>query len=248
MSPHLKSSRGAIGYMGSAGTSLGKEMVIKKIAWEEHGFINLLVWLLLYLIVSPFLESLPYAAVVINVFLTAVMFSAAYAMFTQKTIRILSMILLSFSVIILWAQTFGFLDLPLNLSAAALLLYFSVLVYAFSRTLLATTRVTANVVSTALCLYMILALWWGAAYALLDSLQPGSFSGTLVIRAGLPSEKVHFLTYFSFVTLTTLGYGDITPQTRGACGLCQAEAMIGQFFIAVLVARLVSVQASQKRD
>ena len=59
-------------------------------------------------------------------------------------------------------------------------------------------------------------------------------------------EHLHDFVYFSYITLTTLGYGDILPQTQGATALCQAEAIIGQFFIAVLVARLVGIEASQQ--
>ena len=55
----------------------------------------------------------------------------------------------------------------------------------------------------------------------------------------------HF-NYFSFVTMTTLGYGDITPQTKSAAALCQAQAIIGQFFTVVLIARLVGIQVAQE--
>ena len=221
---------------------------MKKASWEDRGFKNLLVWLFLYLVVGPFLESLPYAIVVINIILSAVLFSAAYSVFGHKGVRALSMVFLGAGVILLWLETLGLLQLPWNLVALVLLLYFSLLVYSFSKSLLAVTRVTTNVVCAALGLYLILGLWWGAVYTMLESLCPGSFSGHLIAQTASPQEKAHFLNYFSFVTLTTLGYGDITPQTRGATGLCQAEAMIGQFFIAVLVARLVSVQVAQEQS
>jgi voltage-gated potassium channel Kch len=68
-------------------------------------------------------------------------------------------------------------------------------------------------------------------------MSPGSFAGVL-----LETPKDSVLTtfnYFSIVTLTTLGYGDITPQSLAAGALCQIEAITGQFYIAVLVAWLV---------
>ena len=59
-------------------------------------------------------------------------------------------------------------------------------------------------------------------------------------------HKAYFLNYLSYITMTTLGYGDITPQTKTAVALCQAEAMLGQFFAMVLVARLVGIQVAQE--
>lgn len=70
-------------------------------------------------------------------------------------------------------------------------------------------------------------------------------------RRGIQSANANLLADIAsyddvLVTLTILGYGDILPQTQGATALCQAEAIIGQFFIAVLVARLVGIEASQQ--
>jgi len=60
--------------------------------------------------------------------------------------------------------------------------------------------------------------------------------------------KVHVFNYFSLVTLTSLGYGDITPQSLGAASLCQMEAIIGQFYTAVLVAWLVGMYGKPLRQ
>ncbi|HFQ90519.1 MAG TPA: two pore domain potassium channel family protein, partial [Desulfobulbus sp.] len=64
--------------------------------------------------------------------------------------------------------------------------------------------------------------------------------------SGNPAERLRHFQYFSFVTLTTLGYGDILPRTEGATALCQTEAIVGQFFMAVLVARLVGIRVAQE--
>ena len=85
-------------------------------------------------------------------------------------------------------------------------------------------------------------------------MQPGSFSVAEPLTAqALTSlqEQASILLYFSFVTLTTLGFGDITPLTSAARSLCWLEAVVGQMFIAILVARLVGLQilsASMDRD
>lgn len=80
----------------------------------------------------------------------------------------------------------------------------------------------------------------------MGELSPGSYSGALLEKE--PDNLLHIYNYFSMVTLTTLGYGDITPQTPGAAALCQMEAIVGQFFTAVLVAWLVGNFISDKQE
>jgi hypothetical protein len=88
--------------------------------------------------------------------------------------------------------------------------------------------------------------FWGIIYDLLETMVPGSYTGILLESAPDITVRFQHFQYFSFVTLTTLGYGDILPQNEGAAALCQTEAIIGQFFMAVLVARLVGIQVSQQ--
>jgi uncharacterized membrane protein len=86
---------------------------------------------------------------------------------------------------------------------------------------------------------------WSIAYSVLEYFQPGSFKG--LTELAMPAWNPDWI-YFSFVTITTLGYGDITPLTQTARSLSFAEAITGQFYIAVLVAGLVSAYISSKRD
>jgi uncharacterized membrane protein len=81
---------------------------------------------------------------------------------------------------------------------------------------------------------------------LLESFVPGSFAGLPLAELTCYREQFARFNYLSFVTLTTLGYGDITPKTPSAMAFCQAEAILGQFFTAVLVARLVGIQVAQQ--
>lgn len=93
-----------------------------------------------------------------------------------------------------------------------------------------------NKILGAICIYIFLALIWTIFYQLLETLIPGSFNG---LSAGL--KHIHFndLVYYSFVTITTLGYGDITPATPFAKALVIIEVIVGVFYIAILVAALV---------
>ena len=97
----------------------------------------------------------------------------------------------------------------------------------------------------AICVFLLLGLIWSFAYALLELVVPGSFKGFSPGHG--PGEDSSWL-YFSFVTLTTLGYGDITPVSATARSLSFMQAVAGQFYVAVLVAGLVSAYISDRRD
>ena len=96
--------------------------------------------------------------------------------------------------------------------------------------------VTFHRIQGAVAAYLLLGLLWGHAYALVASLAPAAFSGTL--RA---ADGPRAFYYFSFVTLTTVGYGDILPVHPVARSLAMLEALTGPLYLAILVARLVSL-------
>jgi len=81
---------------------------------------------------------------------------------------------------------------------------------------------------------------WGFGYNLIDLLQPGSFN----VPDHFTRSKGSFHIYYSFITLTTVGYGDITPISGMARSLSMLEGIIGQSYMAVLVARLVGMQVA----
>ena len=88
----------------------------------------------------------------------------------------------------------------------------------------------------AVAAYLLLGLAWALAYELVGLLAAGAFSGT-----GRSGPERPDLVYFSFVTLTTVGYGDVTPVHPVARSLAVAEALTGQLYPAILLARLVSL-------
>jgi ion channel len=97
----------------------------------------------------------------------------------------------------------------------------------------------------ALDAYLLAGLLFGVVYWMLDQLWPGSFGGT-----GSPDKSLdhHRAIYFSFVTIATLGYGDVVPASETARGLAILEGVSGQLYLTVLVARLVSLYSQQRDD
>lgn len=106
-------------------------------------------------------------------------------------------------------------------------------------------NLSANRIIGAVCVYLMLGVIWALTYSLLEAAIPGSFTGLSVQAAD--SKWDPDWVYFSFVTLTTLGYGDILPVNSSARSLAYFEAIVGQFYLAVLVAGLVGAYLSEKQ-
>jgi hypothetical protein len=122
-------------------------------------------------------------------------------------------------------------------SRISILLFLMLAVWASFRQVLFSNEISFNRVVGAICVYLLLGSIWAVIYAMIEQISPGSFSGSGLVSGAY--EDVRWV-YFSFITLTTLGYGDITPVTNTARVLVYAEAVVGVFYMAVMVAGLVS--------
>lgn len=109
---------------------------------------------------------------------------------------------------------------------------------------LAQGRVDPDRIFAAISVYFLIALGFAIVYGFMESITPGSFSGLTTGGDDLPSAEFF---YYSLVTLTTLGYGEITPVTPQVRSLAAIEAMMGVFYVAILVARLVALYSQAGR-
>jgi len=107
--------------------------------------------------------------------------------------------------------------------------------------------VNMEVLCGSIAAYLMLGLMWTVAYWLVDQLTPG---GAFSFNTNRGAQSMNGFTgfYFSFITVSTVGYGDITPVSRAARWLAAMEAMTGLLYVAVLIARLVSIYSSAKSD
>ncbi len=130
-------------------------------------------------------------------------------------------------------------------------LFLILVIFAILANVFRSREITTESLAGAICAYLLIGALWADVFSILETVRPGSFSSVTATSNAVTSVESARLqaaqfSYFSFVTLSTLGYGDITPLTRPARNLAALEAIFGQLYLAVLIARLVSQQGTSK--
>ena len=131
------------------------------------------------------------------------------------------------------------------LSVATLAAFLMLSIWSALRQVVLGIEISANRLFGAVCIYLMIGVLWALMYGLLQSLDGHAFAGEL---RGENGDWGPTWTYYSFVTLTTLGYGDILPISVTARVLAYSEAVIGVFYMAMLVAALVGSYAAANKD
>ena len=216
--------------------------------FQSYRFVLLLAALAIYFLVSPFLMSVPVLGYVVGVFLTLVLVSSLYIMEHEKKLLVISGVLLFMALLGNWAMVSS-VSRSIGIQVFVYIisiLFFSMITFFVIRYVLHHRTITVNSLCGALCGYLCMALVWSYIYRVLVILFPHSFSGMNFATLS-PDELEQHFTYYSFVTITTLGYGDITPKSDVAEMLSWLEALTGQIFLTVWMARLVSLHISDNQ-
>jgi hypothetical protein len=210
----------------------------------RYRHVYLLTTLVLMMLVRPFLPAdESWTSSALDIFLLAMVVAGIHACAPTRGERLLA---LALGIATLLATVAGEAQKGVGWAHATQLVcglgFFALLVVVFMKQVFRTERVGADTIYGAITVYLFLGVTWTYAYALLFHVDPSAFAlGERVIeRGGLGA-----FSGFSFVTLTTLGYGNIYPQTQQAEALATMQAIVGQLYLTVLVARLVGMQVSQ---
>ena len=206
-------------------------------------FLFVLVSLLGFLILSPLFKGFIGLKTFLDIFLTVIFISAIYAVSQKRHNLIIGTLLITPMFLATWISHFVESPALSLIATVSGILFFAFMVVSILSFVLKQTRVTPNVIYAAIVVYLSIAMMWGLIFILVEILQPGSIN--------LPQSPVKESTfqffYYSFVTITTLGYGDISPTSDIARSLALLEAVIGQIDLVVLLARLVGINISQSR-
>lgn len=211
-------------------------------ATKEGRFLYLLLILLGYILLAPFLQKFLHLKQLYHIFLTAVLLASIYAVRIHKKQFIAAVCLAVPMVLSVWfsyATPSQYMRILSAVTTLVFLIYTILLILVF---VFSTRVVTHHVIFGAIAVYLLIGLAWSIVYAILESRIPGSFSQAPVADAPQPDLFI----YFSFVTMTTLGYGDIIPLKPEARALVVGEALTGQIYMTVLIAWLVGLYVSRK--
>ena len=208
----------------------------------------LLVALLVILIATPILLPLRHGLLFVNGIGAGVLIAGSYAVSERKHFLAVAIFLAGVSLLANWFLV----TYPSHASVIVAHSCVIVLLSFFAITILAyvvrSGRVTADKIFAAICAYLIIGYAWAFGYALLDEFQPGAFTTTTEVAQGDPIGRVIQMRYFSFITLATVGYGDIVPRSSGARTMAILEAIVGQFYLVALIGRLVGLHIVHNTD
>jgi len=202
-----------------------------------------LIALVLLLLTAPFILDTPDGKLIEAALFTIVFLSAVLAIGGRRRTLFLAILLVTPVVAGTWLDHFqpSFSVKIWNLVACVVFSGF-VIVQLF-RYMLQAPRVDSEVLCAGISTYLMLALLWAFAYMLVAHMVPGAFVFTVNPEPDRPLLAFDAL-YFSFSTLTTLGYGDIVPVDRVARQLAILESTTGTLYVTVLIARLVSLYSA----
>jgi voltage-gated potassium channel len=205
-------------------------------------FLILLILILSLLVLTPFLDDIIETRILVDVFLTAIFIFIINSIRLKRSQTIIASVLVLPLIVATWSTYFVEIN-PLSLLTKIFgALFFSYAAINILRIIVKSEKVTRETIFAEIVAYLLIALMWAFLYMILERVSPGSFSFP---EKGFRNESMRF-EYFSFITITTLGYGDITPVTDKATALALIEAVVGQIYLVVLVAWLVGMHVSQR--
>jgi len=210
--------------------------------FSQSRFLILLVLILLTIVLTPFLDDFIETRILMDFFLTVIFITIILAIRSKRS----QLIIASFLAVPLILSTWSFYFVELR-SISLMTRIFGALFFGYSvinilHIVVQSEEVTKETIFAAIVAYLLIALTWSFLYMILELMIPGSF---VFPDKSFRAETMQF-EYFSFVTITTLGYGDIIPLSNKASALALLEALIGQVYLVVLVAWLVGMHVSRR--
>jgi hypothetical protein len=215
---------------------------IDRLRQSNQRFLILLCLILGLLVFVPILQRFVAIRIFIDIFITAIFISMVYT-FSYKRVHVIAGVFLAVVMLAsLWLQ---YLDpnkwiLPIGMLAGVI--FIAMVIASIISLIIKSEEICREIIYAAILVYLLAALMWAFIYTFLELVDPASFNIALNRSDGyLPVFQ-----YYSFVTITTLGYGDITPITDVAKAFSVLEAVIGQLYLVVAVAWLVGMHVSTK--
>ena len=206
----------------------------------QSRFLFIVLAIMLVILITPFIRHAGAAGWLTSSLLIAMIPLASYYALSTDRQRAVVLIMLSAPLVLLDAVHLFYARTYLS----AIMFCFGTLLYLYIiilllKDLLTRKTITTDMIYCAISVYLLIGIMWAGVYGLLESLEPGSFATA--------SDSVDYI-YFSFVTLTTVGYGDVAPLTILAKRFAVFEAGMGSIYMAIIVALIVGRYLSASTD
>ena len=211
----------------------------------------LLISLLTFIGLYPLLLGEIAGRILGDLIIAVILVSSAVTASRSRRHHVIGIVLaiFAFGLQVYWLETHN--SIVQAVAAAIIGIFFLYTALLIFRHVLSSGPIYADRVHAALSVYILLALAWACMYGLIEIISPGAFSlGATSTEAAARSQGAYLLAdmiYLSIATLTSTGYGDITPVAPFARSMSQLEQLVGVFFIAVLISRLVGLYPSSNR-
>ena len=199
--------------------------------------VELLIAIILLFVATPLLQDFPGGDFIEAILMSLVLILGVLAVSGRRRMSFWATLLVLPAIVGKWLNHLRPDLCPRPVFIAAALIFIGFVVINLLRYILRTPQVSSEVLCASIAAYLLLGIMWAFAYVLTTELRPDAFSFST------PGQTLDGPTsfYFSFVTLSTVGYGDIVPVAPVARMLAIMESMTGLFYVAVLVARLVAL-------
>jgi len=221
--------------------------MLRRLKFRRFSTVQLLIALALFFIWAPFVEEIEGGELIVSGLFSLVLLAGIVAVADRKRVLVIAIVLAIPAIAGRWINHFRPDLAPPAVFLTAGLVLIAFVVANLLRFVLRAPSVNVEVLCASISAYLMLGLMWTMAYWLVDQLTPGG-AFSFNTNAGPRSMNGFTGFYFSFITLSTVGYGDITPVSRIARWLAAMEAMTGLLYVAVLIARLVSLYSAPKSN
>lgn len=173
-----------------------------------------------------------------TVVLSIIFIGSIYSIIQNKKFLFMSILLVIASFVINWLLELSPKSDVLHWMFLVQPLFFIYVTILIVLNILESKKITVDIIFGSVCGYLLIGVTWGLLFEFLVMMDPNAFS--------IPSQFItqSDVLYLSFTTISTLGYGDITPNAPIAKAFCVLESIIGLFYVSILVARLVALQVT----
>ena len=213
----------------------------------RYSVAHFLVALVVLLVTIPLVDEIFAGELIESALITVVLLSAVVAVGGRRRSLVFGILLVAPAVVSKWAAHFWPQYVPVEFTQASAILFLAFVTLRLLHFILTAPRVNSEVLCAGIAAYLILGLTWAFAYLLTAGLNPKAFAFTVAADPNPTMVRFQAM-YFSFVTLTTVGYGDVVPVSKVARLLAITESTAGMFFATILIARLVALYSTTDPD